>query len=192
VGSPDLPANCITVNSADSQESFLVLSSEAVDALVDDEEPVDPTDSPSAFKVRKVLPEFLRSTPLTGRQPRDQPLSEDAEYRRPNDSPSAKGMRRSEEGAPGPCFGREPHALEEAGDRADLAAGGAARGCTEGEIGDGGGTGAAAAATGPVTMDHTMPLSAFGVPNTDKQWQRFHRLRRKGLLSLIGANVALH
>merc|ERR1740121_599516 len=63
--------------------------------MVDDEEPLEPGESPSARKVRPLLPEVLRIDSSCGDDgPRDQPLAPDAEYRTPNDSPSAKGMRK--------------------------------------------------------------------------------------------------
>jgi len=75
-------ANCLMPSRAELAE------------LVGDEEPVDATDSPSARMVRPLLPEFLRLPPAG--PTRDQPLAPDAKFRRPDDSPSAKGVRKAD------------------------------------------------------------------------------------------------
>lgn len=80
----------------DLEVGGLVPSRAELQEFLDDEERVDAADSPSARMVRPLLPEFLR--PEGGGAQKDRPLGPDAEYRSPDDSPSAKSVRRHKGG----------------------------------------------------------------------------------------------
>jgi len=85
----------LSVSQRGAEEEGMIITRSELIQWVDETEPASATDSPSARKVRPLLPECLRLETSGNNSPREPALGPGAAYRKPNDSPSAKGVKRS-------------------------------------------------------------------------------------------------